>query len=239
MHVVVLLLALAVTCFAQAPANARKVHLRLLAFDAATTPAQSYVFDRAAPGAPGTEAPIKGYLNHEGLSIEVLGNELVFAKSGDSAAAQNEAQRIATATLPATGNQFLLIFLPAGESFQILPMDDSLAQFPAGSYRVINLSRSAVRLSLEQKPFDLKPGQNLIIQNPPVQENQHSAMTATTFVDGKPHHRIGSGLWPHPGEKRSIQVLFDNPRTKRTEMRGFRDISPPAAGQSYDSASVP
>jgi hypothetical protein len=219
---------LAVALATQTISVGREVTLRLLAFDTATIPAESFVFDpAAAQPEPGVEAPIKGYLNHEGVTLQLGGNDLVFSKSSKVEDANDASLQLAKVTLPKTGRNFMLIFLPAGnERFRVLAVDDSVSEFPLGSYRVINLSRVPVRLSLEKKIFEFKSGQSQLITEPPVQANNHSAMYAFAEIDGK-WQRIGSGLWPHPGLKRSVQIFFDNPDSAQTELRGFRDIAPP------------
>ena len=55
-------------------------------------------------------------------------------------------------------------------------------------------------------------------------ENHHAAMTALANTDGE-WRRIGAGIWPHPGTKRSLQIFFFNPLTKSVEFRAFRDIA--------------
>ncbi len=223
-----------ITCFlflmlaAHAQSSGREVTLRLLAFDTMTVPTESFVFDPAAPEpAPGVKAQIKGYLNHEGVTLQISGNDLIFSKSPKTEDMKNAALELAKITLPKTGKDFMLVFLPVGnERFRILAVDDSIREFPLGSYRVINLSRVPVRLSLEKKDYDFNSGQSELITEPPVQANNHSAMYAFARLEGK-WQRIGSGLWPHPGVKRSVQVFFDNPDSAQTELRGFRDVAPP------------
>lgn len=221
-----LLLLLTVSAYAQGPA--REVHLRLMAFDNLTIPSDCYAFDPAAPpGAAGTAAPIKGYLNHESVKVVVTGNELAFSKSANVADLNKPELQLAKVTLPKAGNRFLLVFLPNGDKgFRVMPLDDSVRDFPLGSYRVISLSSLPVKLTLEDKAYEFKPGQNTLIENPPMQANNHAAMYAYSFVNGK-WARIGAGSWPAQGRKRSIQIFWDNPSSKKTELRGFRDVSPP------------
>lgn len=213
-----------------------------MAFDTASIPEKSYIFDPAASQpVAGIEAPIKGYLNHEGQVLTLYGNEVIFSKSMKTEDQKKPEFQLAKVTLPKTGNRFLLVFLPnANQTFKILPLDDSIKEFPLGSYRVISLSRFPVKLTLEDKAYEFKPGQSTVITDPPVQANNHSAMYAFSQVDGK-WQRIGSGLWPHPGKKRSVQIFFDNPLSQQTELRGFRDISPPAPGpiETPSNAQVP
>ena len=237
-----LFIALTATAFAQSAPSGREVHLRLMAFDNATIPAESYIFDPAAPQpVAGVAAPIKGYLNHEDQVMRLYGNDVVFSKSMKVEDQKKPELQLAKVSLPKTGNRFLLVFLPdANQKFRILPLDDSIKEFPIGSYRVISLSRFPVKLTLEDKAYEYKPGQSAIIADAPVQANHHSAMYAFSQIDGK-WQRIGSGLWPELGKKRSIQIFFDNPESKQTELRGFRDISPPVPGAepAPSNAQVP
>lgn len=220
------------TAFAQKPGPPdREVHLRLLAFDSMAVPAESYVFEPSSTEpVPGIAAPIKAYLNHENVTLKVRGNELLFSDSARFEDMKLPDHELARATLPRSSERFLLIFLPAAnKKFRIFVLDDSIKEFPLGSYRVFNLSHGVVKLTLEDKSYEFKSGQSALITDPPVQANNHSAMYAFARTDGK-WQRIGSGLWPDPGDKRSIQIFFDNPESQQTELRGFRDISPPVPG---------
>lgn len=220
----------------------REVHLRLLAFDATTVAPDSYMFDPAArvPVA-GLIAPIKGYLNHEGISLQLFGNDIVFSKSMKAEDAKKVEMQIGKVTLPNSGKHFMLIFLPgANQTSRILPLGDSTKEFPLGAYRVVSLSRLPVKLTLEDKAYEFKPGQSSVISDVRVNENHHSVMYAYCERDGK-WQRIGSSLWPGLGKKRSVQVFFDNPMSKQTELRGFRDVSPPVPGteSAPTTANVP
>lgn len=214
----------------QGPAPGRSVHLRLLAFDSESVPPESFVFEAvSAKPAAGVPAPIKSYLNHEFLSLRITGNDLVFSKSAKPEDKGNPDALIGKVSLPTTSDHFLLVFLPgADHAFRILPLDDSIKDFPLGSYRVISLSRFPVKMTLEDKAYDFKPGQSIVIADPPVQANNHSAMNAYRQIDGK-WQQIRSGLWPAPGKKRSIQVFYDVPGSQETELRAFRDVSPPSS----------
>lgn len=222
-------LALGATLFAQGDGATREVYLRLLAFDSRTVPETSFAFDPASPGAAAVEAPVKSYLNHQGTVMKLAGNEVIFAGSNKIEDAKNPDTLLAKVSLPKTGRAFILVFLPAGkDKFKVLPLSDAVKDFPLGSYRMVSLSRFPIRLTLEKKPYEFQPGQISLIENPPMAENSHSGMTCEANKDGK-WQRIGSGSWPSLGEKRAVEIFFDNPTTGNTELRGFRDISPLAS----------
>lgn len=230
---------LTASAFGQAAGPTREVFLRLLAFESNTIPKESFVADPNAPQpVAGTEAPIKDYLNHEGSKVLLVGSEVVFTKSPKIEDLKKPENQLAKVTLPKSGNRFILLFLPDGkEGFRVMPVNDSAREFPLGSYHVTNLSRNPVKLTLEGKSYEFKSAASSLIENPPVQANNHSAMYAYSFINGK-WARIGSGLWPNPGQKRAVQLFWDNPRSQKTELRSFRDISPPRPGQPVEAAAA-
>ncbi len=228
------LLFLSVLLAATAPAQSiRNVRLRLLAFDTATAPKESFLVDPAAKEPlDGIEAEVKAYLNHEAVDAQLAGNSIVFTSVKSAAEAAKPENQLAKVTLPEKGNQFVLLFLPSGDGkYKILPMADSVKSFPLGAYQVISLSSNLVRLTLEKKVYDFKPGQISTIEDPPVGDNQHSAMHSY-IQEGDKWQRIGAGVWPSLGKKRSIQVFFDNPISKQTELHSYRDVSPPSPSEA-------
>jgi hypothetical protein len=231
-----LLIALAVPAFAQG------IRLRLLAFDPALSVKNAFIHDPAAPAedspAP-VETNIKEYLNHQAVLVPLKGNKLVVTTSADRSSMSNKETLIGQATIPKGVRSAILLFLPGAPDDKarnsVLVIDDSKRAFPPGSFRISNLSPLPVRLELEKKAFNFKPGETHVIEDPPVRENQHSGMTAHAFKDNQ-WRRIGSGLWPHPGSSRAVQILFQNPVSGQVQMRAFddvvpRDLPPPEAAQ--------
>jgi hypothetical protein len=220
-------LALAVAPAQAAPATSR-VELRLLAFAPPPGTGAMFVHDAAAKDdAMGTEVRLKTYLNHESYVLTLLGRDLLFTSSPERASLKLAASQLARLTLPLGKREFILLFLPhqqAGRStWRVLPIDDSARSFPPGSLQILNLSASQVRIQLETTDYLFKSGESKVIENPPVAANQHSSMTAFALSAGE-WRRIGAGLWPHPGRKRGVQVLFDDPASGQVQLRGFRDV---------------
>jgi hypothetical protein len=222
------LLPLSLVSAQNAVPGARQVQLRLLSFYSESAMPELYAHNAQNPDkGVGILTPLKNYLNHESVTVSLTSDSMLFTAS---AQAPKPDQVLAKVTLPAKGTQFMLVFFP-GEtkgSFRVMALDDSRKAFPLGSFRVMNLARSNVRLTLETTNYDFTPGKEIIIEDPPVKDNNHSGMYCFAQISGK-WERIGSGLWPHPGTKRDVQFFFENPQTKLIELRGFRDISPPSA----------
>jgi hypothetical protein len=94
---------------------------------------------------------------------------------------------------------------------------------------VTNLSPVPVKLTLEKQPYDFKPGATLIIDKPPMAENQHARMQAFAFVSNE-WRSIGTGLWPNPGVARGVQLLYQEPVSGQIQLRAYDDVPvrPPA-----------
>ena len=213
---------------AQAPAGTVRVELRLLAFAPPAGTGELFIHDPAAKDdATGTAVRLKTYLNHEKSTLTLHGRELIFTTGVERASMRQPDAQAARVTLPEGKRELILLFLPREQdgraTWQVLAVDDSARAFPPGSLQILNLSRSVVRIQLEETNYDFKSGETKVITDPPVGPNHHSAMTALVFTAGE-WRRIGSGLWPHPGHKRSVQVLFDDPASGQVQLRGFRDV---------------
>ena len=213
---------------AQSPVPVRTLKSRCIGFQ--TDQALPQLFAHAVtapPEAVGTPVAVKSYLNHEAESLMVSGAEILFTSAADRASIKDKL--VARLKVPATLRTAILMFLPGdgrpgSPPCRILPIDDSLGAFPRGSLKVINLSQAPLRIELEKKPFDFKSGETRLIEDPPVGDANASAMRSFSFRDGE-WRKVAAGNWPHPGQKRVLQVAFDNAASGSVEMRGIRDIA--------------
>lgn len=223
--------ALTATLGAQEKAATPPLELRLLAFNSSHGITEAHAHDPAKPGGPSVPTPVKTYLNHEFVTVPATGRSLAFTTKPDPASLTRPGELLGEVTLPAGTRSAILLFLPTAPTskarFKILPIDDSPKGFPVGSFQIFNLSQEAVRLQLESKNFDFKPGQSSLIEDPPVGENHHCAMRAFAFHKNK-WQRVATSLWPPPGEARVLQILFQHPQTGQVQLRGFDDVPPRA-----------
>ena len=196
----------------------------------APPPTDVYAHDPATGGkVPGVKIDMKSYLNHEYNLQPTLAENLVFTKSQAPSSINDAASLIAKTKVPSGIKSGIFMFLPgsgkAGDTpFRVLVIDDSRRAFPPGSFKVMNLSPHGVRIQLENTNFDFASGETKLIENPPVGANNSSAMKAFSSTNGQVQ-RIGAGVWPHPGTKRSLQLLFLNPASGQVEIRGIRDVA--------------
>lgn len=235
-----LLACTAPTVFAQQPAPAPApaaptaeeqpgLKIRGLSFLTEAPPAIFAHDPAATPPLPGVSFNIKSYLNHEYSTVPAKGDSIVFTKSSDPASVKDPASVLAKAKMPANFKKGIFIFLPgagkAGEpAFRVMAIDDAVRVFPRGSVKVINISPTPVKITLQKEEFTFKPGETKLIENQPVDADNSSAMTAFQFKDNQ-WQRFAAGVWPHPGEKRVIELIFENPNSKQIELQGIRDVA--------------
>jgi len=161
--------------------------------------------------------------------LKLKGPKILLTTQAGAASAKDPAQLIGSCQLPAGGGPVILLFVPekpGSPTCKIVVVDGSKKAFPLGSFKVLNLSSLPVKIELEKKAFDFKPGEIRNIEKPPVNDANSSGFKGTCESGGQ-WETFGSGVWPHPGGKRSLQVIIDNPDTKLVDLRGIRDIAPP------------
>ncbi|KAB2638639.1 MAG: hypothetical protein DVB25_07310 [Verrucomicrobia bacterium] len=211
-----------------------RADIRLLAFQPDQALDEVFAHDPALPetaaaAAVAVKVPVKSYLNHECSTVTLTGRRIVFTTRPDRGSLARPEDLLGVTVLAEGVHSAILLCLPvaAGDKgrFRLLAIDDSKRVFPAGSFRVFNLSTQPVRIVLEEKTFDFKPGDIQLITDPPVRDGNQSGMQAFAFQDNV-WQRIGSGIWPHPGKNRVVQVLFTDPATGQVQLRAYDDVPP-------------
>jgi hypothetical protein len=207
-----------------------RVEIRLLAFQSDMATDEAYVHDPAAAAKTAAlKVAVKSYLNHEFATVSLTGRRLAVTTKADRESLTRAGELLGETDLPAGVRSAILLLLPAAAGgkarCQVLTIDDSKRAFPAGSFRVTNLSPQPVRIVLEEKIYQFKPGEIKFITDPPVRAGKQSGMKAFAFHDNV-WQRIGSGIWPHPGENRVVQVLFTNPASGQIQLRAYDDVPP-------------
>jgi hypothetical protein len=225
---------IALTAQEAAPA---RIELRMLAFSPDLQKKEAYAHDPLADAAASAvPAPIKTYLNHEFSTVILKSRKVVFTTNKERESLKNDAEIIGEVTLPEGAKSAILLFLPGKDKThsRIMAIDDSKRAFPAGSLHITNLSPLPVKLMLESKQFDFKPGQMNLIEDPPLGESGQSAMRTFVFKNNA-WSPVATGLWHHPGDARSVRVLFQNPNAGEVQLRAFDDI-PPRSPQDATAA---
>lgn len=211
-----------------------RAQIRVLAFQPDLAIAEAFAHDpalteAAATAAVGVKTPVRSYLNHEFSTVVLTGRRVVFTTQPDHGSLTRPAELLGEVTLPEGVLSAILLCLPPAADdkarFQILVIDDSKRAFPASTFRISNLSSQPVRIVLEDKTYQFKPGETKLITDPPVRAGNQSGMQAFA-LHADVWQRIGSGIWPHPGKGRVVQVLFTNPATGQVQLRAYDDVPP-------------
>lgn len=210
------------------PLAGQEFQIRGLSLESGLPAPEVYVHH--ADGAPDAGViQVKSFLNHEFDTLKLKGRKVVLTTKPGAASAKDPELLVGTCELPAKGGSAILLFLPekpGSPACKLVVLEDGKKAFPPGSIKVANLSSLPVRIELQQKPFDFKAGEIRNIEDMPVDDSQNAGMRGTCEVDGK-WELFSSGKWPHPGSKRVLQVLVDNPTTKLVDIRGVRDVAAP------------
>jgi hypothetical protein len=195
---------------------------------AGSLPDQIHVHDPAGTTTAGV-LRVKTFLNHEFDLLAPKGGPVVITTKAEPASVKTAEDVVAECELPAKAAS-LILFLsqeaPDKPHCKATVIDASAKAFPPGSFKVVNLSTLPVTVELEDKKYEFKPGAMVVVKDAPVGERGASAMKAFCERDGK-QEQIGSGIWASPGEKRVLQIIQENPETKRVEIVGIRDVAKP------------
>jgi hypothetical protein len=239
----ILLPCLSLTVQAQDAPTTRTLKARSISFqvDEAVPPLYAHSATAGDEEAEGIPVTVKSYLNHEADRLLLKDGRVIFTTSSDRESIADSEAVMAKTKIPDSMRSAVLMFLPGdGEKgspkFRVLPIDDSTRSFPRGSFKVINLSPLPLRITLEKKMWDFKPGQTRVIEDPPVNARNASAMRAYKFA-AEQWQPIGATSWPHPGRKRVIHIAFYNSSSKKIELRGIRDIAVRDAIEPAEAAS--
>ena len=207
-------------------ATSVRAELRLLAFQPDQAIDEAFAHDPTAPPpaanaapAAGVKVPVKSYLNHEFAAVVLTGRRIVLTTRPERESLTRADELLGEATLPDGVRSAILLCLPAAPGdkarFRILVIDDSKRAFPAGTFRVSNLSSQPVRIVLEDKTYQFKPGEIQLITDPPVRAGNQSGMKAFAFHDDV-WQRIGSASGPIPAKTVSCQSSSPTPAPARS-----------------------
>lgn len=207
-----------------------RVNLRLLAFSSDLSVANAYLHDPdGSADGQGTKVAVKDYLNREGHVVTLAGHKVVLTTKLEHASITADDEVIGEVSMHDGASSVILFFLPkepdSKTRCKILGIDDSKQAFPEGSLNILNLCPLPVRLILETEQYEFESYESMIVEDPPVRENQHSGMQAFASKDNE-WRQIASGLWPKPTRGRFRQVFFMNPGSNQIQLCAFDDVPP-------------
>lgn len=207
-----------------------KFELRMLAFSPDLQRAEVFIHDPLAkPGDEVKVSEIKSYLNHQFVPVQLKSRKFILSSEKDPKKAASEGALLAEVSMPEKVQSAILLFLPGAPQgktvYRVLVVDDSKRAFPPGTFYMSNLSSLPVRMNLEAKNYDFKPGQTGLLENLPMDESGQIKMRTFAMKDTG-WYQAATSIWPHPDKARSVLVMFQDPASGDLKLRGFDDVPP-------------
>jgi hypothetical protein len=191
------------------------VTVRLVALNIADAIPEVYIQDPAEDdNGVLTKSAIKTYLNHESSALKLKGKKVVFTTKPDRGSMKRQGELLGELIVDDKIKSAILVFLPGGKNdlakFIVLQIEDTKQKFPAGCYRILNLSKPVLRFILSGKNYDFKGGfEDFLIEKPPIGPDKQVPVQFYA-QKGKEMVLMASYIWPNPGENRSLIFAYQN-----------------------------
>jgi hypothetical protein len=134
---------------------------------------------------------------------------------------------LATITLPATGDAFIILLVPApkaGFEAVVIPARD--ASFRPGDYYLHNVSRHPVLGQVGSVKFVITSRSGRVVRPRGAREGRfYDVMLGVR--EGDTSRVISSSRWPVGNQMRTYVFFFDNPTRKDVDFRAIDEFVPP------------
>lgn len=159
--------------------------------------------------------------------ITVIGSAVSFGTLTTNDDGQTVLEKLAIASLPGSGSQFLFLLVPSGkkegEIYRCLVLPDEGKSFPPGAFRFVNLSPSKLRFAMGKQTIEVPSGSIKVLEEVQDAREDGRFPYIAQHHDGNTWNRLSTGYWTSHKRIRSLQVVYFDPRTKRLTLRGFDD----------------
>ena len=134
---------------------------------------------------------------------------------------------IARVKIPSSVREPLLILAPRSgdQAYGALVIDRSMTKFPAGSYQLINFSRSEIRALIGKTRVTAPPLK--ITSFDPSSNSDDLLNVHFKYKRGDDWKTFGRTRWVNEKDKRSLLVAYLDPRTERMKIKGIPLRRPP------------
>lgn len=144
---------------------------------------------------------------------------IAFYRSSIEATAEEPPAPLATTTLRNASS--LIVFSPAADQKKYETFSIADADFPFGSFRLVNFSRATVRAEFSGKPTLLKPGAAETIT---IRDAQNTtSVRILALAEGTPARLIRQTSWSIIPTQRELVLFFPNPDSGLVRLRHFVD----------------
>ena len=216
-----LLLVVSPKCFAQ---NSRTIEVRTLCFAYSQKVKEVTLLGDDNGDSQSTFKLIK-YLDTKQEPLTVAENTIrvTSAEDGSGSKAWNRVP------VPPSINEALLVFFPTDDPekpYLVKVFDDSEKAFPLASFQIVNMSNSALRFIIGGQPLELSSGKTTFLSEFKEKKANGQVPYYAYYQKDKDWKRLSTGFWDVIPRKRTFQIAFSNPKTKKVEMRGYEDSLP-------------
>lgn len=151
-----------------------------------------------------------------------FGNTISFISAGDK-------KPIAKATLPASGNAFILLFLPSaksetGLSWKVYVIEDTPKNFPDGGAFVVNFYKQDIRFVIGEHKIVLKPAGSHGVAMPAELDNFNMAAVIFEFQQGEKWTLAKETSLRFLSDSRYMMFAYLDPTTSQPRITTCRDI---------------
>ena len=214
------------TSIIAAPVESQTLRVRALVFQPGF-PDELHVHNASGTATAGL-IQVKSYLNHESNQLDIKSNQLVFTSKFSPSSATDVHQVLGRLELPPKLKSAVLLFLPKSQAADdhkcdVVAVDDGAEAFPAGSFKVINMSEVPIKLDLSGEVTEMAPGEIKVLSNIKFDETQAVSMRAYS-KRGDDWTLISTSSWTNPGTKRVLQVIYKDLATNEVQLKGVRDV---------------
>jgi hypothetical protein len=144
---------------------------------------------------------------------------LAFYRSSIEASAEKPPAPLATTVLKSASS--LIVFSPAADQKKYEAFTIADADFPFGSFRLVNFSSATVRAEFSGKPTLLKPGAAETIT---IRDAQNATpVRILALAEGTAPRLIRQSSWSIIPTQRELVLLFPNPDNGLVRLRHFVD----------------
>lgn len=133
---------------------------------------------------------------------------------------------LATVTLPAAGNDFVILLVPGVKSgFEPVVVPARDGSFRPGDYYLHNVSRESVLGQVGTTKFVIPPRKGQVVRPRGAREGRFYDVSLGVREGNKPRV-ISTSRWPVGKQMRTYVFFFDNPKRKDVDFRAIDEFVP-------------
>lgn len=161
------------------------------------------------------------------MSAVATDNVLSLYTPGETPTAETPGKPLALVNVPASGERFLILLLPAGDADQpyrgiAIPSKD----FRYGGFCMLNTYSDPIMLLIGGKSKHILKQSEPLIVAPQIMGNGEVA--SVMFVKPNAKKPFYSANWNLRPDVREIHIIYEDPTTKREKLKTIVDVKPPS-----------